>query len=365
MRVWVVGLGTVGCWLLRALDAQSERLADRYGVAPSVVGAANARYGFVHDPNGLDLPTLLELAAGRRPLTEHPGVRHWPTAAEGLRATEADVLVEVTSSPSTDGEPGFMHMREALSRQIAVVTSNKWPVALHGVALAELARNGAVPFRAESTVMSGTPVLSTLVDGLAGTTPIALRGILNATANFILCRMAAGASYDDALAEAQKTGLAERDTTADVEGYDAMAKAMILAGLVFGTQLRPEEVGRTGITGVGRAEIEEAASVGARIGLVATLEKSRGDLSARVEPELLRREDPLASVEGTTNAVVCTAEPVGEVTVIGPGAGLALAGQGVLSDLIAVARRSRFPLSSSSSRPSWPGPRSTREGHPR
>jgi homoserine dehydrogenase len=307
------------------------------------VGAANARDGFVYDSNGLDVPKLLELAGSGRPITEHPRVRHWPTAADGLQATEADVLVEVTSSPSVDGEPGFTHIREALRRQVPVVTSNKWPVALHGVELAELARSSAVPFRAESTVMSGTPVLSTLVEGLAGTTPVALRGILNATANFILGRMATGASYEAALAEAQGTGLAERDPSADLEGYDAMAKSMILAGLVFGRQLRPEQVRRTGITGVQRAEIEEATAAGARISLVATLElpdpKGEEDLSARVEPELLRRDDPLASVEGPTNAVVCTAEPVGDVTVIGPGAGLALAGQGVLSDLVAVASR--------------------------
>ena len=105
--------------------------------------------------------------------------------SKGLRATQADLLVEVTASRSTDGEPGFAHMREALGRGLPVVTSNKWPVALHGVELAELARTRRVAFRAESTVMSGTPVLSTLVDGLAGAVPVGLRGLLNATANFI------------------------------------------------------------------------------------------------------------------------------------------------------------------------------------
>jgi homoserine dehydrogenase len=341
VRVWVVGLGTVGRWLLSTFEAQSERLAAGYGLRPVVVGAANARDGFVHDPDGLEVPTLLRLVSSGRPLTDLPDVQHWPTALDGLRTTEADVLVEVSSSPAVDGEPGFTHMREALRRRIPVVTSNKWPVALHGVELAGLAHSGSVSFRAESTVMSGTPVLSTLVDGLAGTTPVALRGILNATANFILGRMAAGVSYEAALTEAQETGLAERDPTADVEGHDAMAKAMILAALVFGRQLLPGQVERRGITGVQQEEIEEATAAGARIGLVATLELSdpegEGDLSARVEPELLHGDDPLASIEGSTNAVVCTAEPVGEVTVIGPGAGPALAGQGVLSDLIAVA----------------------------
>ena len=119
----------------------------------------------------------------------------WPGAIEGLRATEADLLVEVTASPPADGEPGLTHMREALQRRIPVVTSNKWPVALHGAELAALARRQGVAFRAESTVMSGTPVLSALAEGMAGAVPVGLRGVLNATANAILSRMADGIPY--------------------------------------------------------------------------------------------------------------------------------------------------------------------------
>jgi homoserine dehydrogenase len=342
VRVWVVGLGTVGQWLLRAMHVQAPRLAGRYGFVPKVVGVANARDGFVYDSRGLDPQTVLELASARRSLTELGGIRHWPSSVEGLAATEADVLVEVTASPAECGEPGVTHMREALRRRISVVTSNKWPVALNGVELAELAREKGVHFRAESTVMSGTPVLSTLVDGLAGTTPISLRGILNATANFVLTRMEQGASYEAALTEAQHVGLAERDPTADVEGYDAMAKAMILAGLVFETQLRPEDVVRGGISSIDRTEIHAATSDGARIKQLVTLELSEAGgaatLTARVEPALIPAEDPLAGISGVTNAVVCRAEPVGDVIVTGPGAGPELAGQGVFRDLIAVAR---------------------------
>ena len=339
MRIWVVGLGTVGLWLLRALDSQREQLERRYGFAPVVVGVANARHGFVHRPDGLDLPTVLALAEGGRPLTEHPGVNHWPDALAGLRETEADVLVEVTQSPPTDGEPGYAHMREALGRGILVATSNKWPVALHGVELLELAEADGAALRAESTVMSGTPVLSTLTSGLAGATPLALRGTLNATANVVLSDMAAGTSYEDALARAQEAGLAERDPAADVEGHDTVAKTMILAALVFGIQLRAEQVARRGITDV-EDDVREAAATGRRVRLVATLEPSGPlELVARVEPIAVGMDDPLANVEGVMNAVICRADPVGQVVVVGPGAGPELAGQGVLSDLIALARR--------------------------
>jgi homoserine dehydrogenase len=206
------------------------------------------------------------------------------------------------------------------------VTSNKWPVALHGVELAELARRRGVPFRAESTVMSGTPVLSALVEGLAGAVPLGLRGILNATVNFILTRMASGESYEEALAEAKRAGLAERDPAADVEGHDAVAKVMILSALVFGTQLGREQVTCRGIT-----DVDPGVE---RLKHVATLDSD----IARVEPEVVPADDPLARVDGTANAIVCRAHPLGEVTIVGPGAGPELAGQGVLSDLIAVAR---------------------------
>jgi homoserine dehydrogenase len=327
MRIWLIGFGTVGRWLAEVLDSQAERLAARYGVGITVVGVANQRDGFVYDRDGLDLRG--------RTIAELSDVQRWPNALEGLRATEADVLVEVTASPAADGEPGYAHMREALERGIPVVTSNKWPVALHGVELAGLARRRGVAFRAESTVMSGTPLLSALVDGLAGAEPVALRGLLNATANFILSRMRAGSSYEDALAEAQAAGLAERDPSADVEGHDTVAKVMILSGLVFARQLRREEVACSGIVDIDRAEFER----GARVKHVATLEFSEaGEVRARVAPELVGPDDPLANVDGTTNAVVCRARPLGAVAFIGPGAGPQLAGQGVLSDLLAVAQ---------------------------
>jgi homoserine dehydrogenase len=345
LRIWVVGLGTVGQWLVRALDTQEERLAAQYGIGVTVVGLANARHGFIYHENGLELRSVLRLLLDRRSIAEQPGARRWASAIEGLRATDADLLVEVTASRSTDGEPGFAHMREALRRRIPVVTSNKWPVALRGAELAELARSQGVAFRAESSVMSGTPLLSTLMDGLAGATPVGLRGLLNATANFVLSRMAQGESYEDALTEAQAAGLAERDPSADVEGHDAVAKVMILSALVFGRQLRREEVVCRGITDITRSEIDEAASNGRRVKHVATLEFSEpdgaGSVRARVEPDLVGRDDPLANIEGTTNALVCRATPVGEITIIGPGAGPQLAGQGVFSDLIAVARSRR------------------------
>lgn len=358
LRVWLIGFGTVGRWLADALDTQAERLESRFGCAVRVVGIANARDGFVYRAGGLDLRSALAAAAAGQPITAQPGARAWPSALDGLRATEADLLVEVTASPRSDAEPGLSHIREALQRGIPVVTANKWPVARHGTGLAALARSRGVAFRAESTVMSGTPVLSTLTEGLAGAVPLGLRGVLNATANAILSQMADGTSYEQALAAAQRAGLAEPDPAADVEGWDSVAKVMILSALVFGRQLALEQVTRRGITGVTGQQARAAAAAGQRIRHVATLEFAgsegpraagtgpvgtgpggTGAVTAQVEPEAVPADDLLARIDGVANAVVCRARPVGEVTIIGPGAGPRLAGQGVLSDLIAVARQ--------------------------
>jgi homoserine dehydrogenase len=219
--------------------------------------------------------------------------------------------------------------------------AGKYGIAVAVVGVAR-ARDGFIYDRSGLDLRSVLGLASALVDGLAGAVPVGLRGLLNATAHFILSRMAEGTTYEEALAEAQTAGLAERDPAADVEGHDAVAKVMILSALVFGRQLRPEQVARRGITDIARAQIDQAASRGARLKHVARLEFSApdgaGDVTARVEPELVPGDDPLASIDGTSNAVVCRANPIGEVTIIGPGAGPQIAGQGVFSDLIAVAR---------------------------
>jgi homoserine dehydrogenase len=166
---------------------------------------------------------------------------------------------------------------------------------------------------------------------------------LNATSNFILSEMRRGASYAEALATTQQVGLAERDPAADVEGHDAVAKLMILAGMVFGRQLGIDQVARQRMTHLGRVDLETAAAAGARIRPVATLEfgePGRQDrMNARVQPMPLGPDDPLAGIDGVNNAVVCRADPLGAITIIGRGAGVALAGQGVLADLIAIAQR--------------------------
>ena len=323
--------------MLRAIDHQRDRLGDQYGVELSVVALATRRDGFVHRDAGIEITEALAVRESGAPLEALARVSAWPDALSGLRATETDVLVEVSQSPETDGEPGVSHLREALRRGISVATSNKWPVALCGVELTRLAARHGACLRAESTVMSGTPVLAALTDGLGGATPLRLRGVLNATVNHICSRLGEGVAYADALAEAQRLGLAEPDPSADVDGFDSAAKVMVLAALVFGVQLELGDVERHGISAIAADDLAAARAGRRRIKEVATLDPRTG--GASVQPLAVAPEDPLFVVEGTTNAIHLEADPIGEISITGPGAGPELAGQGVFADLIALARR--------------------------
>jgi homoserine dehydrogenase len=336
VRVSVVGLGVVGEWVLRALDRHRERIRNQYALELSLVAIANRRDGFVHREQGIEVAEVLALKAAGASIAELERTQHWPAAKTGLAATETDILIEVTQSTSAGGEPGLSHLRQALRRGVSVATSNKWPVALAGVELSDLAIRHGAGFRAESTVMSGTPLLAALTTGLEGAKPLRLRGVLNATVNYVCSRIAGGVSYKDALAEAQEAGLAERDPTADVDGLDSVAKVMVLSALVFGVQLEIADVARRGVSALSESEIQAAMDRGQRVREVATIDLERR--RSAVDATALSSDDPLFEVDGTTNAVTLEVDPLGEVSISGPGAGLTLAGQGVFSDLIALAR---------------------------
>ncbi len=344
IRLALVGFGVVGQGFVELLVTKHDFLKQHYGVDIALVGIANARHGFVYHQDGLHMPSLLELATNKRPLTEYPGTTHWDSALEGLQATSADILVEVTPTNLRDAEPGVSHIRMALSKGMHVVTANKGPVALAATELISLARQHGVQLRMESTVMAGTPVISTIREGMAGARVYAIRGILNGTTNYILSAMTSGRDYVEALADAQSRGYAETDPTADVEGYDAVAKTLILAALLFGNALKPEQVARRGITAVKREHIQAAHDQDKRIKLIASLRLLSGTdgqketLEAIVEPTILPLTDPLARVDGVTNALTIHSDTLSEVTIIGPGAGRIQTGQGLLADVLACAK---------------------------
>ncbi len=355
LRLALLGFGTVGQWLAKALHTHRGWLQQEFGLVVSIIGVATAHHGLIYHDNGLDIPTLLDLVAKRQPLAAHPKVTHWTNILEGLQAISGDVLAEATGGTLRNGEPGVSYIRAALARGMHVVTSSKGPMALAGLELLSLARAQGVQLRMESTVMSGTPVLSTIREGMAGTRIRAIRGILNGTVNSILSAMMLGQDYAEALAQTQALGYAESDPTDDVEGDDPVAKTLILAAVVFGRALTPEQVVQQGITTLTREQVQQALDQGKRIKHVASLrllsidgtEVSRETadngivptrLEARVKPIALPLSDPLARIDGLLNAIAIQTDTSQEVMVIGPGAGRFQAGQGMLADLIAIAK---------------------------
>lgn len=341
IRLAIIGFGYVGQGLAEILFAKRELLRQKFALEVTLVSVASARHGFIYSEQGLDIPTLLDLAARRRPLMEHPDVRHWANTLEGIKATSADVLAEATWTNLRDAEPATSHIRAALTQGIHVITANKGPAALYGNSLLELARSHGVQFRMEATVMAGTPVISTVLEGMKGASVSAIRGILNGSTNYILSAMESGRDYAAVLAEAQAQGFLEADPSADVEGYDAVAKALILAALVFGRTLKPEQVVRQGITEITQEQVKQALSEGKHIKLLASLrligDEADAPLEVRVEPVALPEDDPLAHIPGATNAITFTTDMLADVTIAGPGAGRWQTGQGLFADLLAIA----------------------------
>src|SRR5215470_8305322 len=163
LRLALLGFGTVGQWLAEALHTRRDWLQHEYGVDVTLVSVGTAHHGLIYRSEGLDIPTLPDLAATRQPLTAHPTVTHWTNILEGVRVTGGDVLAEATGATlRSSGEPGLSYIRTALAQGMHVVTASKGPMALAGQELLSLARAQGVHLRMESTVMSGTPVLSTI-----------------------------------------------------------------------------------------------------------------------------------------------------------------------------------------------------------
>ena len=340
IRLTLIGFGVVGQGFVELLANKQEYLQQRYGTWLTLVGVANARHGFIYRADGLDISLLLQFAKEGRPLTDQSGVRHWDSTLEGLNATASDILVEASPTNLRDAEPALSHIRAALSRKIHVVTANKGPGALAARELLQLASLHGVQLRMESAVMAGTPVINTIRESMMGAKITSIRGILNGTTNYILSEMASGRDYAGVLADAQAQGYAETDPTADVEGYDAVAKTMILAALVFDHPLRVEQVERQGITTITREQVQTANDAGKRIKLIASLRQSpdSDELIASVKPLALPLSDPLARVDGAMNAISIQSDTLSEVTIIGPGAGRMETAQGLLADVLACIR---------------------------
>ena len=322
MKVAVLGCGSVGSQVVRLLAEQADDLEARVGAPVELVGVAVRR---------IDAPREVDVPAGL--LT---------TDAAGLVARDdVDLVVEVIGGI----EPARALILSALEHGKSVVTANKALLAEDGPTLFDAAEKADRDLYYEAAVAGAIPILRPLRESLAGDRVTRVLGIVNGTTNFILDRMdTSGAGFHEALEEAQELGYAEADPTADVEGFDAAAKAAILASLAFHTRVTAADVHREGISDVTAADIASAREMNAVVKLLAIAELvspgATGEqaVAVRVHPAMIPRSHPLASVRGAYNAVFVESEAAGQLMFYGPGAGGAPTASAVLGDLVTVAR---------------------------
>ncbi|MGC9670250.1 homoserine dehydrogenase [Planosporangium sp. 12N6] len=327
VRIALLGCGTVGTEVVRLLHDQAADLTARVGAPLELAGIA------VRRP-----------ARDRGDLPVDPAL-FTTDALDLVKREDVDVVVEVVGGI----EPARTWLVEALRRGKSVVTANKALLAEDGPALHDAAMEGHADLYYEASVAGAIPLLRPLRESLHGDRITRVTGIVNGTTNFILSSMdATGAGFSEALDEATALGYAEADPTADVEGFDAGAKAAILASLAFHTRVRAADVHREGITEVTAADMAGARAMGCTIKLLCIAERSEAGsgadgrpfdgVSVRVHPAMIPRSHPLAGVGDAFNAVFVEAEAAGQLMFYGRGAGGAPTASAVLGDIVAVAR---------------------------
>lgn len=322
LRVALLGCGVVGSEVATLLTTHRDELASRVGAPLDLVGIAVRE---VSRPRAGVTGTALEAL-----LTQD---------ADSL-VREADIVIEVMGGI----EPARELLLAAIASGASVVTANKALLAQDGPTLYAAADEAGVDVYFEAAVAGAIPIIRPVRESLAGDQVERILGIVNGTTNYVLDRMASeGLDLDEVVAEAQRLGYAEADPTADVEGYDAAAKAAILASIAFHTRVTADDVYREGITKVTPADFESARALGCTIKLLAICERFTGDdgqerVSARVYPALVPLDHPLAAVNGAFNAVVVEAEAAGRLMFYGQGAGGAPTASAVLGDLVMAAR---------------------------
>jgi len=330
------GFGNVGQACAQLLMDKEEELKSEYGFSFKTVGIVDKLKGSVIDNRGIDLKKALALVSDDVSLEKYPEGDKGIDVMEAIDKTDANVFLEATYTDIKTGEPATSYIKKAINKKMHVVTTNKGPVALFYNELKNMAESKGVKFLFEGTVISGTPMLNLIRETMKGMKITSIQGILNGTTNYILTRMEEEMPYKEALREAQNLGYAEAVPDADVKGWDALAKTVILANVVFKTNLKPSDILCEGITEITNDEIAKAKSEGKRIKLIASIIRKDEDVFAEVRPVKIDLAHPLASVSGSTNALTITSDVLGDVTISGPGAGRTETGYSMLIDLLSL-----------------------------
>jgi homoserine dehydrogenase len=338
VRLALTGFGNVGQGVAHLLVERPEVYRDRYGVDLVLTGVAD-RGGSAVNPSGLDLAALFEAKRSQGTVAAAPG-GHAGLAGEAfLDLAAAQVLLEASSTNFENAEPGWSYVLAALGRNMDVVLASKGALVLHFQELMEQARVRDLRVLFSATIGAPLPVIELAERVLIGNDILGFEGIVNATSNQILEAMSNGATYEEGVKQAQELGIAETDPTLDVDGWDAAAKAAIIADAVLGAALRLEDVQRHGMRDVTREELEQARQQNQRVKLVARVMRRDGGFEATVGPERRDRSDSIGRLEGGQMSITYFTHPLGTVnTTIEGGAGGLQTALTMLRDVVNLAR---------------------------
>jgi homoserine dehydrogenase len=341
----LIGFGHVARRFVTLLGETAERLDFTW----KIVGISTRHHGSVVDTAGIDTRRAVTIVESRQSLDrldpapqERSGIDVIRQIADLMADDAADgrlVCIETTVLDIDRGEPAVSHVRAALEGQAHVVTANKGPAAFAFHELEALAESVDRVFFFEGAVMDGVPVFNLVRETMPAITIEGFRGVVNTTCNFILSELERGHEFDRALAEMQSRGIAEADPTFDIDGWDAAAKTAALVNALMGGVMTPHHVARTGIRDVSGFDVRDAVSRDKRIRLVASAVRQGGKLKARVEPELLDQQDPLAGMVDLNNALYLTTDLLGEVGIVQRGGSLTQTAYALLSDVSRISQR--------------------------
>jgi len=331
LRIILIGYGIVGQSFTKLLLSKLVDLSNLYGMKPRIVACVDNK-GSAIDTSGLDIQRLLEIKKNKGTVGEYYSNK--TSRLEPLQIIEnidAEIVLELTPTNLTDGEPGLSHITSAMKYGKNVITVNKGPLSVAFPSLIELANYNGIMFKFSGTVGGGTPILEFAKRCLKGDRIVSFKGILNGTTNFILSKMEEGLTFKNALKDAQIKGYAETVPSLDINGYDAAAKLVIMANWLMGMKVSLEDVNRNGITKVKTQEVSKAKKQGNAIKLIASCENKR----LVVKPMEVSKLDPIC-VNGTLNSVTFSLEYAGNQTIIGRGAGGIETASAVLRDMIEI-----------------------------
>lgn len=340
-KIALLGFGNVLKAFAALLDKKRAHLEERYGYTLTVVGISTNSHGVAIDEKGIDLQKALTLVKNKESLDQLHVGDAVGDAFDFVKKVPADVILEATWLNPEDGQPALDLVKTALESGKHVVTANKGPVAFAYRELRDLAAERGLGFFFESTVMDGAPVHSLGREALLGLEINRIRGILNSTTNSILTRLEEGADFDVAVKEMQDAGLAETDPSNDVDGWDAAVKINVLANVLMGADLRPDDVERVGIRHITVEDAQEALKEGKRIKLLCEAVRDGDTVKATVRPSKLGADDTLGNVSYTASAVSIETDVLEKVTVVEGQSSPTTTAYGMLVDTLNILRGRR------------------------